>query len=94
MWANVAVTRRIERRRLKTFVEKVTAFYGTELGLNLNNAVFTLKLKEVRAPMTWEKDLRRRNLEAPWHDVGAAVWRDRVMQMELVEDLERLSADS
>jgi len=94
MWANVAVTRRVEHRRLKKFVEKVTAYYGTELGLDLENTVFALKLKEVRAPMTWEKDLRRHNLEAPWRNVGVAIWQDRMMQLDLFEDLEQLSADS
>jgi hypothetical protein len=87
------VTRRIEPRRLRKFVEKVTAYYGTELGVDLRHAVFTLKLKEVRSPMIWEKDLRRHNLQTPWRDVGVAIWRDRVMRLDLSEDLERLSAD-
>lgn len=94
MWANVAVTRRIDHRRLHKFVEKVTAFYARPLGLNLDSEVFTLKLKEVRAPMDWERDLRRHNLQAPWRDVGRVVWEKREMQLELDEDLEALSSTS
>lgn len=92
MWANVAVTRRIDHRRLGKFVEKITAFYGTRLHLNLDDAVFELKLKQVAAPMNWEKDLRQHNLQAPWRDVGRAIWKGREMRLELDEDLERLSA--
>ncbi len=92
MWANVAVTRRIDHRRLRKFVEKVTAFYARPLALNLDDQAFTLKLKEVATPMDWEKDLRRRNLQAPWRDVGTAVWKNREMRLELDEDLEAMSS--
>lgn len=91
MWANVAVTRHIDHRRLKKFIEKVTAFYARQLGLPLDRQVFTLKLKDVSAPMEWQPDLRRRNLAAPWREVGRAVWQDNQMQLELDENLEQLS---
>jgi hypothetical protein len=94
MWANAAVTRRIDHRRLGKFVAKVTAFYAKPLGLNLDDQVFTLKLKEVATPMHWEKDLRRRNLQASWREVGRAVWTNREMRLELDEDLAALSAKS
>lgn len=91
MWANVAVTRRIDHRRLKKFVEKVTAYYARQLGLPLEHQTFTLKLKEVSAPMQWQPDLRQRNLAAPWRNVGRAVWQDQQMRLELDENLARLS---
>lgn len=91
MWANVAVTRRIDHRRLRKFVEKVTAFYAKSLGLSLDDQTFTLKLKEVAAPMRWEKDLRQHNLQAPWRDVGVAIWANDEMRLEVGEDLEKLS---
>jgi hypothetical protein len=92
MWANVAVTRHIDHRRLRKFVEKVTAYSAAELGLSLEQRTFVLKLKEVSAPMDWERGLRQRNLEAPWRDVGRAVWQDEQMRLELDENLEKLSA--
>ncbi|MFO1417718.1 MAG: DCC1-like thiol-disulfide oxidoreductase family protein [Methylotetracoccus sp.] len=93
MWANVAVTRHIDAWRLRKFVEKVTAFYGARLGLDLNAQAFALKLKEVRTPMDWEPGLRRANLDAPWRDVGTATWTDRTMDLRVTEDLPALSAD-
>lgn len=92
MWANVAVTRRIDHRRLRKFITKVTAFYARPLGLNLDDQIFTLKLKEVAAPMEWQADLQRRNLQAPWREVGRAIWKHGEMTLELDEDLERLSS--
>lgn len=93
MWANVAVTKHIERKRLTEFLRRVTAFYGTRLGLDLNDTVFTLKLKTVHAPMIWEPDLRRHNLAQPWREVGRVIWRGGEMRMEWDEDLEALTAD-
>jgi predicted DCC family thiol-disulfide oxidoreductase YuxK/uncharacterized membrane protein YphA (DoxX/SURF4 family) len=93
MWANVAVTRHMDQRRLDKFVRKVTAFWGARLGLDLNRTTFVLKLKTVEAPMDWEPGLRRHNLSQPWENVGRAVWRDGQMRLELDRDLDALSAD-
>jgi predicted DCC family thiol-disulfide oxidoreductase YuxK/uncharacterized membrane protein YphA (DoxX/SURF4 family) len=93
MWANVAVTKHMDPHRLDKFVRKVTAFWGTRLGLDLNRTTFVLKLKTVKAPMDWEPGLRRYNLSQPWQDVGRAVWSDGQMRLELARDLDALSAD-
>ncbi|MGY6216504.1 DCC1-like thiol-disulfide oxidoreductase family protein [Methylolobus aquaticus] len=91
MWANVAVTRNIEHRRLRKFVEKVTAYLGGELGISLTDRTFVLKLKEVRAPMHWVADLRQRNLGGAWRTVGRAVWHDGQMRLDLYQNLGQLS---
>ncbi|MGH6636222.1 MAG: DCC1-like thiol-disulfide oxidoreductase family protein, partial [Gammaproteobacteria bacterium] len=43
MWANVAVTSQIDPERLGKFIKKVTAFWGTKLGIDLSHAQFTIK---------------------------------------------------
>lgn len=91
MWANVAVTRNIDRRRLEKGIMRVTAFWGTQSGLDLDNAEFTLKMKEVRVPMDWEKDLREHNIRQPWQDIGKATWKNGNMRVEIPDvDLESL----
>lgn len=83
MWANVAVTSHMHQERLSKFLKKVTAFWGTELGLDLSNAEFLIKLKEVRVPMDWEEDLRHKNIAQPWRDIGKVVWQRRNFRVEL-----------
>ncbi|MGH8614318.1 MAG: DCC1-like thiol-disulfide oxidoreductase family protein [Gammaproteobacteria bacterium] len=81
MWANVAVTSQIAPERLGKFITKVTAFWGTKLGIDLSRAQFTIKMKYIDVPMDWEKDLRRRNLSGPWREVGVANWQQRKCQV-------------
>jgi predicted DCC family thiol-disulfide oxidoreductase YuxK len=91
MWANVAVTRHMSWDRLDKFLRKITAYWGAELGLDLKDAVFVVKLKEVRAPMEWEDDLRRRNMAQPWRDIGTVTWRRGRMSIDIPElDIEAL----
>jgi len=87
MWANVAVTPHLDKYRLRKFSAKVTAYYGRQLGLDLNDARFRLKAKHIRMPADWEPGLRHWNLSQPWHDAGELLWRDKVMRLELSEPL-------
>lgn len=75
-WANIAVTPHIKRQRLDKALTQVTAFWGTQEGLDFRNTEFILKMKEVRVPMTWEANLRDYNLQQPWRDIGTLRWDD------------------
>lgn len=74
MWANIAVTPKINQDRLSKCMMKVTAFYGKQLGLNLNQSVFDIKLKKIEAPSTWVYGLRNKNLSGSWKTIGQATW--------------------
>jgi predicted DCC family thiol-disulfide oxidoreductase YuxK len=50
MWANFAVTPQIDQQRIRKFLMKVTAFWGTEVGLDLHHATFYIKRKNIDAP--------------------------------------------
>jgi predicted DCC family thiol-disulfide oxidoreductase YuxK len=82
-WANIAVTPRIHRSRLDKALMQVTTFWGGKLGLDVRNTEFIIKMKEVRVPMDWEKNLRAHNLGQPWRDVGTVQWRDGAMRAQL-----------
>ncbi|MEN8260088.1 MAG: DCC1-like thiol-disulfide oxidoreductase family protein [Pseudomonadota bacterium] len=91
MWANIAVTPNIVRKRLDKFIMKVTAFWGAKVGLNLNHAQFTLKLKEIQAPVFWVENLRSKNLAGVWRDIGIVTWEEGVCRIDLAGvDLEGL----
>ena len=83
MWANVAITKHMSRDRLEKFMRKVTAYYGVEMGVNLADADFVIKMKDVGVPMDWEYDLRHSNMAAPWRDVGSIAWRDDGMRLDV-----------
>jgi predicted DCC family thiol-disulfide oxidoreductase YuxK len=83
MWANVAVRGNIDPRRFYKFTTKVTAYWGTRVGLNLDDAEITIKMKEIVMPTRWEPDLRKRNLSGPWQDIGRVVWKRRLARIEI-----------
>lgn len=91
MWANIAVTPNIEQKHLYKFIEKVTAFWGIKIGLNLQEAEFIIKLKEVEVPVHWQKDLRNHNLNQPWVNIGKVIWKEGSMHIEIPDiDIETL----
>lgn len=83
MWANVAITKHMSRDRLEKFMKKVTAYYGVEMGLDLSDAEFVIKMKAVGVPMDWEYDLRHRNMAAPWRDIGTVAWQQDGMRLDI-----------
>ncbi len=90
MWANIAVTPNINNHRLQKFIMKVTAFYGRNLGLDLNKTIFHIQMKKTRAPNEWEDDLLHQNMAGNWAIIGAARWHDKAIQIELPDDINNL----
>lgn len=90
MWANIAVTPNIDELRLKKFIMKVTAFWGTKIGLDLDNTQFIIKMKKIRAPFVWEHDLRRNNLAGEWQAIGSVTWSGREIKINLPKDIDTL----
>jgi predicted DCC family thiol-disulfide oxidoreductase YuxK len=90
MWANIAVTPNIDEIRLKKFIMKVTAFWGTKINLDLENTQFIIKMKTIKTPFEWEKDLRNNNLSGEWQAIGSAQWRGREIKINLPNDIDML----
>ncbi len=82
MWANIAVTPTINTPRLEKFIMKVTAFWGTKLNLNLNKTQFIIKRKKIIMPSQWQKDLRKKNLQGKWQNVGIATWKNHQIEIQ------------
>ena len=90
MWANIAVTPNIENQRLHKFIMKVTAFWGQKIGLNLDNAVFNIKLKKISAPSYWVHDQLHKNFTSPWITIGTAKWSDKQISFDLPDNINEL----
>ncbi len=90
MWANIAVTPKIDRHRLNKFIMKVTAFWGIKSGLALNATVFNIKMKKIQSSDKWVYDLRNRNLSGSWTTVGTAKWQDKDVDIQMVKDIGQL----
>jgi predicted DCC family thiol-disulfide oxidoreductase YuxK len=84
MWANIAVTPNINSDRLSKFIMKVTAFWGTKVGLDLNHAKFIIKHKNIVSPVQWEPNLREGNLSGEWDNIGTAIWHDKKAHINLL----------
>lgn len=90
MWANIAVTADINHQRLTKFIMKTTAFWGIKAGLDLEAAVFTIKLKKINTPSHWVKGLLAANLSASWQDIGRAKWHNEAFNLELPPNINLL----
>ncbi|MDD2864832.1 MAG: DCC1-like thiol-disulfide oxidoreductase family protein [Methylococcales bacterium] len=87
MWANIAVTPNIDTWRLKKLMTKVIAFYGLNLGLDLNKTTFHIQMKKINAPDVWEQDLLHKNLAGAWSIIGTARWMNKSVQIDLPDDI-------
>ncbi len=83
MWANIAVTPNINPDRLNKFIMKVTAFWGTKVGLDFNHARFIIKHKKIVSPVEWRADVRKDNLSGDWTNIGTAIWRERRVEVNM-----------
>ncbi|WP_411726556.1 DCC1-like thiol-disulfide oxidoreductase family protein [Methyloglobulus sp.] len=87
MWANIAVTPTINNMRLRKFVMKVTAFWGQKIGLNLENAVFKIKMKKIDAPTHWMPDQLHKNFASEWVTIGTVHWSGKEISYDLPADI-------
>jgi len=90
MWANIAVTPNIDNKRLHKFIMKVSAFWGQKIGLNLDNAVFNIKLKKINAPSYWIHDQLHKNLTSQWTAIGTAKWINNQISFDLPDNINQL----
>jgi len=90
MWANIAVTPKIDNIRLRKFLMKVTAFWGQKIGVDLNNAVFYIKMKKISAPNKWVYDQLHLNFNAPWQTIGQVTWTNQEISYDLPLDINAL----
>jgi predicted DCC family thiol-disulfide oxidoreductase YuxK len=90
MWANIAVTPKIDHRRLSKFIMKITAFWGINSGLDLDKTLFNIKMKRIQAPDEWFFDLRNQNLSGVWTTIGTAQWHDKTIDIQVPENINAL----
>lgn len=90
MWANIAVTPNIDNWRLKKLMTKVIAFYGQNLGLDLNKTIFHIQMKKIRAPDIWEHGLFHKNLTGSWTIIGSVRWENKTIYIDLPDDINAL----
>jgi predicted DCC family thiol-disulfide oxidoreductase YuxK len=90
MWANIAVTPTIDNARLRKFVMKVTAFWGQQMGISFNDAIFRVKMKKIDAPTHWVHDQLHKNFSSQWLTVGSVHWLDKQISYDLPTDINSL----
>lgn len=87
MWANIAVTPNIDATRLNKLIMKITAYWAHRLQIDLDDTVFTIKIKENLAPSYWVHDLLSQNLSGEWSNLGTVHWQQMQFSSGLSQPL-------
>lgn len=79
----------IDQNNLEKGIRDFTAFWAYKNGADLNDATFTIKVKKIDTPKSWEKDFLKKQMQKPWKDVGTARWRDKeyFIDIPIIEEL-------
>lgn len=80
---------KINQNNLEKGIRDFTAFWAYKNGIDLNDANFTIKVKKIDTPKSWEKDFLKKQMQKPWKDVGTARWRDKeyFIDIPIIEEL-------
>ncbi|MFN3020010.1 DCC1-like thiol-disulfide oxidoreductase family protein [Chryseobacterium sp. TY3] len=80
---------KIDQNNLEKGIGDFTAFWAYKNGADLNDATFTIKVKKIDTPKSWEKDFLKKQMQKPWKDVGTARWRDKeyFIDIPIIEEL-------
>lgn len=64
-------------------IERIIHFWAYKNNIDLHNAQFKLKLKEIDVIFTWEKDLLKNNMQKPWKEAGILGWKEGIFYANL-----------
>jgi len=87
MWANVAVRPIMDRQRLELFSKKVILFWGTKIGINVEETEFHIKLKHIQVTDHWVDNLRQFNTKQPWSNAADIAWENNEFRWTYHKDL-------
>lgn len=75
---------------LQSGLQRYTAYYAEQEGVDLNSANFVVKVKEIRLPknMDWEPNYLTEQEQKPWVDYAVVHWKDEKFSFELLQDQE------
>ena len=59
---------------LQAGIKNFTSFWAHQQHLNLEKAVFLIRVKKIAAAHNWEKDFLNRQMQQPWKTVGRVYW--------------------
>ncbi|CAN5633016.1 hypothetical protein BH11BAC1_BH11BAC1_21710 [soil metagenome] len=66
----------VDQQQVLDGIERFSAFWAVKHGVDLKNAQFKIKMKEIESSLVWKKDFLKKNIANPWRDIGTAEWQD------------------
>ncbi|WP_405325905.1 DCC1-like thiol-disulfide oxidoreductase family protein [Leeuwenhoekiella sp. LLG6367-2.1] len=75
----------IDQEVLAASVRDFTAFWAHKNNVDLNDAVFKIKVKKTDVPKSWEKDFLNKQLNHPWLDGGEVYWKNKKFESDIVQ---------
>ncbi len=82
-WSFRVCHNKINQTNLEKGIRDFTAFWAYKNGVNLQDANFIIKVKNIDTPTTWKKDFLKDQMEKPWQDVGIANWRNNQFSIDI-----------
>lgn len=64
---------------------KFSAFWAHRNQVDLSNATFVIKYKYIQAPLQWERDFLRKQINTPWQDYATLTWIDKNWTVDLLD---------
>jgi len=76
-WVHSVVSAKVDQQRLAKGIRSFTAFWAHQHGVDLANCRFSVKVKKIAVPTTWQRDFLNQQLRKPWQDAGFVTWHDQ-----------------
>jgi predicted DCC family thiol-disulfide oxidoreductase YuxK len=80
----------VNMEELERGIRDFSAFWAFKNGINLENAVFEIRVKKIEVPRDWEKDFLLRQMSGAWIPAGKAIWENRRIRFEGLMPIENI----
>lgn len=67
---------KVDSSALATGIMRWTEFYANKKHIDLDDAIFKIKVKKIDIPREWQKDFLKKQLNKPWQDIGEVKWKE------------------
>ncbi|TDN37713.1 DUF393 domain-containing protein [Hymenobacter sp. UV11] len=76
-WTYSVVSAKVDQERLAKGIRSFTAFWAHQNGVDLANCRFSVKVKKIAEPLTWQRDFLNQQLRKPWQNAGFVTWHNQ-----------------
>jgi hypothetical protein len=83
-WAYRVTGANPQKETLEAGIKEFIFFWAQQQDINLNKAVFIIRVKKIEGARTWEIDFLNRQMQQPWQTIGRVYWLNQQGRIEWV----------